>query len=68
MRAEVRKLRLSPPQRGELARSDSMLLLSVMTYIRLSDELRSTKDELLRVGQEFGLEGRNFHGGGTAPK
>jgi bifunctional non-homologous end joining protein LigD len=26
-------------------------------HIRLSDELRGTKDELLRVAQEFGLEG-----------
>lgn len=34
------------------------LLKNPSENIRLSDELRGTKDELLRVAQEFGLEGR----------
>jgi bifunctional non-homologous end joining protein LigD len=33
------------------------LLKKTRKNIRLSDELRGTKDELLRVAQEFGLEG-----------
>ena len=33
------------------------LLEKAPENIRLSDELRGTKDELLRVAQEFGLEG-----------
>ena len=33
------------------------LLKKPPDHIRLSDELRGTKDELLRVAQEFGLEG-----------
>jgi bifunctional non-homologous end joining protein LigD len=33
------------------------LLKEPPEHIRLSDELRGTKDELLRVAQEFGLEG-----------
>jgi bifunctional non-homologous end joining protein LigD len=35
----------------------AQLLKKPPENIRLSDELRGTKDELLRVGQQFGLEG-----------
>jgi bifunctional non-homologous end joining protein LigD len=49
---DLRKQRLSA-RRQMLAK----VLEKAPENIRLSDELRGTKDELLRVAQEFGLEG-----------